>query len=290
MSLRLADTHTHFYFVAFDPDRENVLQQDRKSGVQFQIQIGCDEVSSLAAIDLAMKYSDMKCTLGAHPADILNLFDVKQSYRPSGFHDYPLRVRNFPDFFAFLKEQIQQHRSHIVGLGETGFDLYHRSDAEILEMQKYSFSEHLKLCRHYDLPVVIHVRSAKEVLLETLEIEWQKGTFRAVVHCFSEDLPFAHTLTQTYGFSLGIGGVSTYPNAEKIREVIREIPLEFLLTETDAPFLVPQSQRKKTSRNQSAFLTEIVSLISQEKNIPLDVCSEQLFHQAHSFFRVPMSA
>jgi TatD DNase family protein len=109
----------------------------------------------------------------------------------------------------------------------------------------------------------------------------------AVVHCFSEDAHFAQIMTEEYGFFLGIGGVATYPKSENVREAIRKTPLEFLLTETDAPFLVPQKMRKQgEKRNDASNLPEVVQLISELKGMDEVECGNILFANAKRFYGV----
>ncbi len=109
---------------------------------------------------------------------------------------------------------------------------------------------------------------------------------RGVIHCFCEDTDYAEIMTQKHGFFLGIGGVATYPNAQKTRDAIVETPIEFIVTETDSPFLTPQSFRKDHKRNESSFLPEVVHLIADLKKMPVNQTAEVLFENAKRLFEI----
>ncbi len=285
MPFPIADTHTHLYFSSFDPDRNEVIQRNQFHGVNLEVQIGCDEVSSLAALQLAKTHENFYATLGLHPADVLHCFSEKKEYRPSGFENYQTKAKNFDALFAFFEELFRMHEKKIVGFGETGFDLYHENSPEILNVQTNVFERHLKLCLAYDRLAVLHIRNAKKEFFHFLEHSRQKN-FRAVLHCFSEDAEFARIMTEKYHFFLGIGGVSTYPNAQNVRDAISAVPIEFLVTETDSPFLTPQSNRKTHKRNESNFLTEVVELIAHIKKMPVEECAKILFENAKRMYRI----
>jgi TatD DNase family protein len=272
------------YFSAFDGDQPAVIEKCNRTNVQLQVQIGCDEVSSVAAVQLAEKYPHFYTTVGLHPCDVKTCFTLKKEYRPSGYEQYKLKAHTFDALFQLFDRLIQSHRAKVVGLGETGFDLYHENSKEILDLQWDSFERHVHLAEKHSLPLVIHTRNATKELFQFLEAGKSKNRL-AVIHCFSEGADVAAMVTKKYEFFLGIGGVATYPKSEAIREAIRVTPLEYLLTETDAPFLVPQEARKAgTTRNDASFIPEVVALIAQIKNMPQEKCGEILFENAHRFF------
>ncbi|MCF7905943.1 TatD family hydrolase [Candidatus Gracilibacteria bacterium] len=282
--MRIADTHTHLHFSGFDPDREQVIARCREAGVALQVQIGCDELSSLAALRLAESQDDMYCAVGLHPCDVLDCFDEGKLFRCRGFENYHLQAKNFDELFALFEKLITEHQEKIVGVGETGFDLYHNNSEEIFKTQTDVFLRHLSLAKAHNRPLVIHGRNAQKETQEFFTRHIRPGDIQGVIHCFSEDEAYGKFFTETYGFFLGIGGVLTYPNAEKLREAVTRIPIEFLVTETDSPFLVPQGKKKETKRNESTFLPEVVTLIAELKNIPVEECAEVLFQNAQRLF------
>ncbi len=283
--MKIFDTHAHLYFPGFDEDLDQTIENARKAGVAKQIQIGCDEIATLAAIDLAEKYKDFYATVGIHPADVLEI-GKPATHRYSGYTDYKSQNNNLDDFFVWLEKVFLENKDLIVGFGETGFDLYHNDSAEIFDAQVKAFLKHLELAGKYDRTLVIHTRNAREETLDFLRKNVKGKNIRGVIHCFSEDVEFAKEVIEDYGFMIGIGGVATYKNADNVREVIREIPLEFMITETDAPFLTPHNFRKKFKRNEPAFLTEVVELIADLKNMSTEDCANILFENALRTFRI----
>ncbi len=280
------ETHTHLYFSAFDNDLESVLSTCKDAGVSHQVQIGCEEVSSMAALALAQKYEGMYATLGVHPCDVLDCFSAKKNYRPSGFESYELQAHNFQELFSFFSDVTKKQNENVVGFGETGFDLYHNNSPEILARQYESFEMHIQLARLFRKPLVFHVRDAYREFEEALRTYKVQG-LSGVVHCFSSDTACALKMTQEYGFFIGIGGVLTYPKSDTLRDVVRAVPLEYLVTETDSPFLVPQQARKNgVKRNDASTLKEVVQLIAHIKNIDEYECGLQLFENAKKLYSV----
>ena len=267
--MKIIDTHTHLYFSVFDKHREEIIKRNQKSGVVHEIQIGCDELSSIVALELAKKYDHMYCTLGLHPTDVQNIGKFTKEHRYLGYENYELKAHNQEELIQFFEELFEKNSEYIVGFGETGFDLFHKNSEEVLELQKKAFIAHIYLAEKFQRPLIIHSRSARKETLDFLkEHHTQLQNIKGVFHCFCEDIKTAKIVTEKYGFMIGVGGVATYKNAENVRDVIREIPLEFLLTETDAPFLVPNNFRKKGFKiNESTFLIEVVELIAKLKNM-----------------------
>lgn len=283
----LADTHTHLYFSDFSTDQDDVVRKCRQRNVAFQLQIGCDEVSSVAAVDLAQKYPEFYASVGLHPTDVRTCFDPQKPYRPFGYEDYSLTATNFDQLFDFFDQVITRCPDKVIALGETGFDLYHENSEEIKKIQWECFRRHIFLAQKYDLPVIIHTRNARETLQDFLRTH-KDISFRAIIHCFSEDENFAQEMTQEYGFMLGIGGVATYPKSHAIRQAIQKTDLSFLVTETDAPFLVPQRARKNgEKKNDASFIPEVVDLIADLKNQPREETGKKLYENAMRFFKLP---
>ena len=305
MKYPIADTHTHLYFPAFQNRRSESIQKAEATGVKLQIQIGCDEMSSLAALDLANTRDDFYATLGLHPCDV-HLLGKPATHRIDGYEDYKPEARNLEELILWFEKIFQENQGKIVGFGETGFDFYHKDTPEIRQLQKKSFSEHIILARKFQRTLVIHTRFARKEMLEFLREQkdllfYDRGTekspplfekeasnrMKGVIHCFSEDVKFAEEVTQGYGFFLGIGGVATYKNAESVREAIKVTPLEYLVTETDAPFLVPQAYKNKARTCESAFLDSVVELIAELKGQRVEEVGEVLFENAKRLFDIP---
>jgi TatD DNase family protein len=134
----------------------------------------------------------------------------------------------------------------VVGVGETGLDFFRDSAPE--ELQRDAFAAQIALARRYDLPVIIHQRSAEMPVLEMLR---EHGPVRGVMHCFSGDAAFARTCVDA-GLMLGVGGVATYPKSQVVRDALAAVPLERIILETDAPYLAPHGWRGK--RNEPSYV------------------------------------
>lgn len=291
--MKIIDTHTHGYFSSFDENRKEMFERARQAGVVAQIQIGCDEVSSLAAVKLAQENDDFFATIGVHPTDVKNIGkDIE--YRSKGFEDYQPTVKNISDLEVFLSNLIEQNSAKIVGIGECGFDFYHDECEEFYDSQKEALFMQFRLAEKYNLPLVIHSRDANEELMDFFEKQVRTlrssnlgfSKIRGVIHCFSGTLEMAKFFTEKYGFYLGIGGIITYNKSTELREIITQIPAKFLLTETDAPFLPPHNWRKKNSINEPASLPEIVAKIAEIKGLEAEEMAKILEQNARDLFGI----
>ncbi len=237
----LIDTHAHLEMREFNDDREDVINRAREAGVEYIITIGTTVESSRDAVLLADKYDFIYAAVGIHP------HEVKDILHPA----YDI-LRHFA-----------KHKK-VVAYGEIGLDYYHehspRSD------QKRKFRDMLREARQLDLPVIIHDRDAHDDTMAILSEEWS-AELGGVMHCFSGDAAMARKLIDM-GFSISIAGPVTFPKAESLREVVREIPIEHLLVETDAPYLAPQPFRGK--RNEPAYVRHTAEMIAQVKGLSFD--------------------
>lgn len=211
------DTHAHYDDAAFDADRKELLASLPARGVCGVITCGCDRESSLAALRLAETYSFVYVAVGIHPENL-------SSHSTLG--------------------QIRELAAHpkCVAIGEIGLD-YHWSTDDKPE-QLALFEAQLRLAQELDLPVIVHDRDAHADTLRLL----QKIRVRGVVHCFSGSPETAEELLKL-GMSIGIGGVLTFANAKKVRQVAEMLPADRILLETDAPYLAPVPFRGKTNRS-----------------------------------------
>jgi TatD DNase family protein len=238
------DTHSHCYWDSLLPRIDEVIANMRVHSVSHAIQIGCDFETSREAIHLAQKHSDVFfATVGFHPENAQDVvYDSEEGRRTQ----------------EALESLIRENRESIVALGETGLDFHYldgtlggtkpldwdtlspKAQAQI-QNQKDWWIFHRDLGRKYSLPLVIHSRDARE---ETLDFMLSNDISRAVMHCFAEDADFARTLMEfSPEIYFSFSGIVTYKNAPKIQEAACMLPLDRILTETDAPFLSPQSVR-----------------------------------------------
>lgn len=235
------DSHAHYDLEQFDEDRDELLSSMGEHQVGAIVNVGSDWDSVAETVALAEKYPHVYAAVGIHP-DEVGILDEER--------------------FAFLKEQCQ--RDKVVAVGEIGLDYYW--DHESHDVQKKWFIRQLELARELDLPVSIHSR---EAAADTMEIMKTHGRgLRGVIHCFSYSLEQAREYIKM-GYHIGVGGVVTFKNGRKLKEIVTEIPLEHILLETDSPYLAPEPFRGK--RNDSSYLTYVAEEIANLKGI---TCAE----------------
>lgn len=232
------DTHSHYDDEAFDEDREVVLNQIKDAGVIGILNCACSKKSLKTTNELTLKYDFIYGALGIHPSDA---------------NDYNEDVKS---------EIINLYNSNkkIIAIGEIGLDYYWDENPD-KEIQKRVFREQMKLAEKLDLPVVIHDRDAHK---DTLDIMKEFPKVRGIVHCFSGSVEFAKECVKL-GYYIGITGVVTFKNAKKICDVVKEIPLNKLLVETDCPYMSPVPNRGK--RNKSDYIAYIIEKIAEIKEI-----------------------
>lgn len=237
MKPQIFESHAHYDSHQFDEDRYELLETMGEQGVGTIVNCAADWDSITEVVELAETYPRIYAALGLHP-DAVGSFDEER--------------------FAFFREQC--HREKVVAIGEIGLDYYW--DNEPHENQKKWFIRQLKLARELDLPVIIHSRDAAEDTLQVMKDHAQG--LRGVIHCFSYSKEMAEIYVKM-GFYIGIGGVVTFKNGKKLKEVAEAIPLERILLETDCPYLAPEPFRGK--RNSSLYLPYVAKAIAEIKGI-----------------------
>ncbi|MEG0774140.1 TatD family hydrolase [Clostridium sp.] len=231
------DSHAHYDDSQFDEDREVVLKTIKEKGVIGVLNCGSDLKSLKATVEMVEQYEFIYGALGIHP-EYANFIDE--------------------DLLERLKELCKNPK--IVAIGEIGLDYYWEENPS-RDIQKEAFRKQMQLARELNLPVVIHDREAHQ---DTLEIMKEFGDVKGVVHCFSGSVEFARECLKL-GYYIGITGVVTFKNAKVIKEVVKAVPIDKLLVETDCPYMAPTPFRGK--RNQSDFITYIMEEIAALKNI-----------------------
>lgn len=231
------ESHAHYDSQQFDDDRDALLNSMQENGVGTIINSAADWDSVTEVVELAEKYPFVYAAVGMHPDEVGDLNEER---------------------FAFMKSQCQKEK--VVAVGEIGLDYYW--DNESHDTQKKWFIRQLELARELDLPVIIHSRDAAADTLEIMK-EHAKG-LRGVIHCFSYSKELAREYVKM-GFYIGIGGVVTFKNGKKLKEIAEEIPLDRILLETDCPYLAPVPFRGK--RNSSLYIPYIAQEIANLKGI-----------------------
>ncbi len=237
----LIDTHAHLEMREFNDDRDDVIERAREAGVEHIITIGTTVESSRDAVLLADKFDFIYAAIGVHPHEVKNV--LHPAYE--------------------ILRHLAKHKK-VIAYGEVGLD-YHYENSPRSD-QKRKFRDMLREARELDLPVIVHDRDAHGDTLQILSEEWSPD-LGGVLHCFSGDVTMAKKAIEM-GFSISIAGPVTFPKAHALRDVVRQIPIEYLLIETDAPYLAPQAVRGK--RNEPAFVRHTAEAISQIKGLSFD--------------------
>ena len=248
------DTHTHYNDPRFDEDLEEVLRKVYDAGVLRDAVIGYDLDSSIRAVKLA-EASDSGKEKPLHSAVV-------------GIH--PLHCGEAEEEDLIRLELLAEDPT-VAAIGETGLG-YHRKSPDVTpdkEVQQYFFRKQIRIARRAGLPVVIQSRDAAQDTVTILEEEKAREV-GGVIHCYSYSMEMAERFLKL-GFFLGIGGVVTYPGSKKVREVVKGVPLERIILETDAPYLPPEGHRGE--RNDSRAIPQIAKSVAEQKGCtPEEVC------------------
>jgi TatD DNase family protein len=261
----LIDSHAHIHLDTFDRDREQVFARARQGGVRAIINVGLDLESSRTSLEMAKNYDDVFSTVGFHPHEASKLKE---------------------DDLRALAELAKDDR--VVAVGEIGLDFYR--DLSSRKSQTEAFEKQLDLAIELGLPVVVHCRNADREVFKILSA-WVKSTLsvgrlrRGVMHCFSGDVEMAQRYIEI-GFYISLAGSVTYPSAGELVQVAREIPLDRLLLETDAPFLAPQAYRGK--RNEPAYVALIAEKVAQARGVRRETVVVAAAKNTISLFKLPI--
>lgn len=254
----LVDSHCHLNFPDFKDDLDAVITRAGDAGVKKMVSIctKLEEFEEIAAI--ADKYPNVYCSVGVHPhdADEKNAAEVKA-------------------------EDIIKYTSHpkCVGIGETGLDYYYEHSPR--EEQRISFLEHIKAGQATGLPVIIHTRDAEEDTIAILK----QNSFSGLLHCFTSSYEVAK-VGMDNGLYVSISGIVTFKSATDLQETVKKIPLEYLLVETDSPFLAPIPNRGK--RCEPAFTRITAEFVAKLKNVSIEELAERTTENFHKIFsKVP---
>jgi TatD DNase family protein len=200
-------------------------------------------------------------------------------YASLGIH--PCNVASQPKTSSEDLIKICQANPKIIGIGETGLDYFH--DKSTIDLQKTSFLEHIKTSQKIGLPLIIHSRNADLDMMEILENEQKNSNFPALLHCFSSSKELAKKALDL-GIYISISGIVTFKNATELQEIVKYLPLEFLLVETDSPYLAPIPHRGKT--NQPAFTRHVVEFIAQLKGLEIEEVAQKTTQNFLKIFKL----
>jgi TatD DNase family protein len=232
----LVDSHCHLDYSDFAAERDAVIARARAAGVGTMLTIGTRLDQFPAVRTIGEAYDDVWCSVGAHPHEAA-------------------------DHEATTAAELAALATHprVIGIGETGLDFYY--DHSPREAQERVFRAHIAAARQTGLPLIIHARDADEAIAATLREEHPPA---AVLHCFSSGRALAEAAIEL-GYYISISGIVTFRNAEDLRAIVRDLPLDRLLVETDAPYLAPVPHRGK--RNEPAFVAATAAAVAALKGV-----------------------
>ena len=231
----LVDSHCHLSKKDYD-DVEQIIKNMENN---IMIVSGSDHESNISVLELCSKYSNIYGVLGIHPSEI---------------------TEDIAEHLKFIEEHIND--KHIVGIGEIGLDYHYECNKE---KQQEIFKKQIKLALKYNKPIVVHTRDA---IKDTYDVLLSENAYKVnvTIHCFSESLEMAKEFIKL-GAKIGVGGVLTFKNGRKLREVVENISLEHILLETDSPYLAPEPFRGTKNEPKNVYL--VAEKIAEIKNIEL---------------------
>lgn len=243
LEVKIFDSHAHYDDEAFDEDRDSLLESLPKNGIGAVVNVGASLETSKMSLELAKKYPHVYAALGVHPENAAEVDD---------------------NCLKWISEHVNDER--VVAVGEIGLDYHYEGFDKNVQWE--AFERQLALAERTKLPLIIHSRDAAEdtlgIIKKHMEGRTENRENPGVIHCFS----YSKEMAQEYlkmGFYIGIGGVVTFSNAKKLKEVAAEISLDRILLETDCPYLSPVPNRGK--RNSSLNLPYVAAEIAKIRNI-----------------------
>ncbi|OGP86887.1 MAG: hydrolase TatD [Deltaproteobacteria bacterium RBG_19FT_COMBO_43_11] len=254
----LIDSHAHLEMSQFDSDREEVIERARQAGVDYIITVGTNLVLSRKALSLALQYENIYATIGVHPHDVAKASN-----------------KTFDDLRVLAGEK------KVVAYGEIGLDYFRNISPH--EKQIEMFNRQLELAQELKLPVIIHDRDAHA---QTLKMVKASGIRQGVFHCFSGDYNMAKQCLDL-GFYISIPGVVTFDKSKILHDVVRQVPLDFILLETDCPYLAPVPHRGK--RNEPSFIIHTAKKVAEIKGMPREDVAQSAARNTQKLFRLGIS-
>ena len=252
----LVDSHCHLDFPDFDEDRDAVLARAAAAGVGTIVTISTRVARFPELRALAARYPNVYCSVGTHPHNAAEEPDVTTADL--------VRLSADPK---------------VVAIGEAGLD-YHYDNAP-RETQRASFLRHIAAARETRLPLVIHARDADADMAAILEAESGQGAFPAILHCFSSGRELMRRGV-ALGLYVSFSGILTFRRSDELRDIAREVPLDRLLVETDAPYLAPVPHRGR--RNEPAYVVETAKVLADVKGLPVEEIAARTTDNFHRIF------
>ncbi len=252
---KIFESHAHFDDEAFDNDRDTLITSLHNNSIERIINVGASLASTKRTIELMNKYDFIYGALGIHPTECGDLTE---------------------DNIRWIRDNAISDKC--AAIGEIGLDYYWKEPQK--DIQKKWFIRQIDLAKELNLPVIIHSRNAAKDTLDIMKSE-RADRLRGVIHCYSYSVEIAREYFNM-GYYFGIGGVITYPDSKKLKEVVNYLPLDCILLETDCPYLPPNPHRGE--RNHSGNLIYIAEALAKIKNVDVDTIINVTKKNAYRLF------
>lgn len=251
------DTHAHYDDEKFDEDRDTLLTELHQKGISYILNASASLESLDASIELSEKYDFIYAALGIHPSDVDKMNES-----------------------VIERIRMLSKNSKVVAIGEIGLDYYY--DDSPREIQRYWFVRQIELAKELGLPIIIHDRDAHEDTINIIK-KTDARQVGGIFHCFSGSAEMAMDMLK-HNLYIAVGGPVTFKNARKTIEVVKAVPLDKLLVETDCPYLAPEPYRGK--RNNSGYLVHTIQKIAEIKGVSVSEVAETTLTNAKKVFKL----
>ncbi len=256
MSNKIVDSHCHLNFPQFKDKLDEIVNRALDKGVSKMLTISTklNEISKLE--DISKTYSEVYNSVGVHPHECKNYKDLC-----------------LEDLLKYTKNP------KCIGIGESGLDFYYENSPK--ELQIELFKIHIEAARKSFLPLIVHTRAADSETIEILQNEMKRGRFTGLIHCFSTSQELAESAIDL-GLYISLSGIITFNKSNELRNIIKELPVDRLLVETDAPYLAPEPYRGKC--NEPAYVIKTAQFISNLLGISFESFAKQTTNNFYKLF------
>ena len=256
MKNTIIDSHCHLNFPQFKGKLDEIINRALDGGVSKMLTISTKlrEINDLE--NISKSYSQVYNTVGVHPHECKNYKNLCVD-----------------DLFKHTKT------SKCIGIGETGLDFYYENSPK--DLQKKLFRVHIQASKEASLPLIIHTRNADKETIQILEDEMKKGHFTGLIHCFSTSKELAEKAINL-GMYISLSGILTFNKSNELRNIVKDLPIDRLLVETDAPYLAPEPYRGKCNEPSYVFYT--AKILADIKNVTLDTIAKKTTDNFYNLF------
>ena len=255
---KIVDSHCHLNFPQFKGKLDEIINRALDKGVSRMLTISTklNEINELESI--SKLYSEVYNSVGVHPHECKN-------YKNLSLNDLTKHTKN----------------SKCIGIGESGLDFYYENSPK--ELQTKLFRIHIEAARETNLPLIVHTRSADSQTIQILSDEMKRGSFSGLIHCFSTSKELANRAIDL-GFYISLSGIITFNKSNDLRNIVKDLPLDKLLVETDAPYLAPEPFRGKC--NEPSYVFHTAKILAEIKNVNLDIIAKETTDNFNRLFNL----